>query len=67
MLLATRAKVELIAHQSGFGTGENMCKVFRRLVGLTPQAYREKYSRTAAGGSPWTPLSASTLTDSGEL
>jgi len=62
MLLATRAKVELIAHQSGFGTGENMCKVFRRLVGLTPQAYREKYSRTVAGGLPSTPLSASTLT-----
>jgi LacI family transcriptional regulator len=51
LLVSTRTKIQVIAQRCGFGTGENLCKVFRRLVGLTPQAYREMYSRTAAGSS----------------
>jgi LacI family transcriptional regulator len=49
LLLETVTKVELIAHESGLGTGENLCKIFRRHVGISPQAYREKYGRRASG------------------
>jgi len=43
LLAGTRIKIQLVASHSGFGTGENLCKVFRRLLGVTPQQYRERY------------------------
>lgn len=45
LLLTTREKVEVVAQRCGFGSGETMCKVFRRLLGTTPQTYRAGYTR----------------------
>jgi LacI family transcriptional regulator len=44
LLTETRAKVQSIAHQSGFHRGEHMSKVFRQWVGMSPQQFRERYS-----------------------
>jgi LacI family transcriptional regulator len=45
LLSETNAKIHVVAQQSGFSTGERMSKVFRRMVGLTPQQFRISYSR----------------------
>jgi LacI family transcriptional regulator len=44
LLISTRAKIQVVAQRSGFGTNENLCKVFRRLVGMSPEQYRERYT-----------------------
>jgi transcriptional regulator GlxA family with amidase domain len=49
LLVATRTKIQLVAQQSGFTTGENMAKVFRRVLGVSPEEYRIQYTVTAAG------------------
>lgn len=46
LLVETRTKVQIIARQSGFGTGERMSKVFRRAIGVSPLQYREQYGHT---------------------
>ncbi|WP_428938148.1 substrate-binding domain-containing protein [Fontivita pretiosa] len=48
LLVGTRMKIQLVASQCGFGTGENLCKVFHRRVGMTPQQYRERYLSSEA-------------------
>lgn len=52
LLAGTRTKVQLIARQAGFGTGENMSKVFRRMLGITPQQFREQHGHGAASAPP---------------
>ena len=42
--VSTRSKIGHVAQRSGFGTGENLCKVFRRLVGMSPEQYRDRYA-----------------------
>jgi LacI family transcriptional regulator len=44
LLAETRGKVQTIAFQSGFKTGEHMSRVFRRSVGMSPQQFRERYA-----------------------
>jgi len=52
LLVSTRAKLRLVAERSGFGTGENLCKVFRRLVGISPEQYRDRYTASGIIPSP---------------
>jgi LacI family transcriptional regulator len=47
LLVSTHTKIQVVAQQSGFGTGEHLCKVFRRLVGMSPEQYRERYTTSA--------------------
>jgi LacI family transcriptional regulator len=49
LLVSTGMKVQMVAQRSGFGTGENLCKVFRRMVGASPQKYRQRYGPLAEG------------------
>jgi LacI family transcriptional regulator len=44
LLTESHAKVQSIAHKSGFGRGEHMSKVFRQWVSMTPQEFRDRYS-----------------------
>jgi LacI family transcriptional regulator len=44
LLTETHAKIQQVAHQCGFQSGENMSKVFRRWVKMTPHEFRGKYS-----------------------
>jgi LacI family transcriptional regulator len=48
LLAETRGKVQAIAFQSGFKTGEHLSRVFRRATGMTPQQFRERYRSTGA-------------------
>jgi LacI family transcriptional regulator len=48
LLVSTRTKIQLVAQRSGFASGESLCKVFRRLVGVTPEEYRERYTTSDA-------------------
>lgn len=45
LLLNTDAKIEDIAHQSGFSDPKYFMKVFRRIVGVTPGEYRRCWFR----------------------
>ena len=40
--------VEAIATSCGFGTPETMQRAFRRVVGVTPSAYRSHFHRSTA-------------------
>jgi LacI family transcriptional regulator len=51
-LVSTRTKIQQIAQRCGFGTGESLCKIFRRLVGMTPEQYREHYTTSPAQDGP---------------
>lgn len=46
LLVTSDTKIQVIAQKSGFGTGENMARVFRRVVGLSPEQYRGSYAST---------------------
>lgn len=43
LLTETKLKIAQIAHQSGFQTSHNLCRVFRRQLGLSPNQYRAQY------------------------
>ncbi|MBC7783853.1 MAG: DNA-binding transcriptional regulator [Burkholderiales bacterium] len=45
LLVETRSKIQMIAQQSGFGSGERLSKVFRRHLGMTPQEFRDRYTK----------------------
>lgn len=54
LLVSTRTKVQIVAERSGFSSGENLCKVFRRMVGMTPHQYRERYTtKDSQAGISW--------------
>jgi len=41
LLLSTSDKVSQVAHQCGFGSGEQFCRVFAKVIGCTPSKYRQ--------------------------
>ncbi|MGN6627595.1 MAG: helix-turn-helix transcriptional regulator [Tepidisphaeraceae bacterium] len=41
-LRSTDAKLTAIAHRSGFGSAEYLCRVFRKTVGVTPVQFRDR-------------------------
>ena len=44
-LVATSEKIKIISSAEGFSDYQYFCKIFRRLTGLTPSQYREKFLR----------------------
>lgn len=48
LLIGTRLKLRTVAEQSGFGSGERMSKVFRRVLEITPVKFREDYARSGS-------------------
>jgi len=50
-LLATSDdKVSHIARQCGFASGEQFCRAFTRVTGVTPSAFRQQRNKVAASG-----------------
>ncbi len=45
LLRTTNVPVEVIAQQTGFGTGSYFATTFRRLQGQSPRSYRQNFSR----------------------
>ncbi len=52
LLVSTRLKLSTIAEQSGFSSGERLSKVFRRMMAMTPQQYRERVGEQIATAPP---------------
>jgi transcriptional regulator GlxA family with amidase domain len=50
LLSEQRTPVKRIAQRCGFGSEETMRRSFLRLLGATPQAYRERFSPRQVGG-----------------
>jgi len=48
MLEETDAKAHVVAAESGFGSGERMSKVFRRVIGVGPRHYRRVHRSAEA-------------------
>jgi transcriptional regulator GlxA family with amidase domain len=48
MLDETREPIKRIASRCGFGSEETMRRSFLRLLGTTPQSYRERFAEQAA-------------------
>lgn len=42
------AKLDAIAHACGYGSGESLRAAFRRAVGISPAAYRQRFRRRSA-------------------
>ena len=51
LLTASRATVTHIAHEAGLPDVQHFNKQFRRLVGVSPSAYRERARAKSAAGS----------------
>ncbi|PQO44268.1 XylR family transcriptional regulator [Blastopirellula marina] len=47
MLLQSNEKIVNIARQTGFETSQNLCRVFRQNIGMTPKEYRQQGTLTA--------------------
>ena len=45
MLVNTNEKLYTVAAESGLSSANNLHKVFRRAVGMTPREYRKKHER----------------------
>jgi LacI family transcriptional regulator len=52
LLVSTRMKIHLIAQRCGFGTNVQLCRVFRRLIGTSPDQYRDQYTSSAPNPIP---------------
>jgi AraC family transcriptional regulator, transcriptional activator FtrA len=60
LLETTHLPVDAIAHQSGFGTADNLRKHFSRTVRTTPQSYRRAFQAPAGRQASGTPQPAIT-------
>jgi len=48
MLEDPDVSIKTVADRSGFGSDERMRRSFARLLGITPQAYRERFAMEPA-------------------
>ncbi|UXS05399.1 GlxA family transcriptional regulator [Agrobacterium tumefaciens] len=45
LLEGTGSPLKTIAHNCGFGSADNMCRVFKRRLRVSPRDYRERFNR----------------------